>query len=44
MHVTIDVARAYMRDMQREAAIARGHHGLPATARLRAMLRRRVNR
>ena len=41
MHVTIEVARAYMRDMQREAELSRGRYGLPATARLRAFVQRR---
>ena len=35
------IARAYMRDMQREAEFARGSHGLPTTARLRAYVARR---
>jgi hypothetical protein len=43
MHVTIDVARAYMRDMRREADVARGRYGLPMTARVREFLRRRVS-
>jgi hypothetical protein len=44
MHVTIEVARAYMRDMQREAELARGSHRLPTTARLRAYVMHRRSR
>jgi hypothetical protein len=43
MHVTIDVARAYMRDMRREADVARGRHGLPVTARMRKFVHRRIS-
>ena len=44
MHYTIEVARAYMRDMQREAELARGTHGLPTTARMSAYVARRRGR
>jgi hypothetical protein len=43
MPVTLDVARAYMRDMRREADVARGRHGLPMTARVRAFLHHRIS-